>query len=104
MKHRSLLAIILFAVVTLLISPGCKQEEEKLLYAVHSEGITLYASSQESINEVKDLLGIRGDAVLKQELDCIKGPSHIKVEGSDLEGAFDSLVDAGWDCVLILDD
>ncbi|GAC24319.1 hypothetical protein GMES_2023 [Paraglaciecola mesophila KMM 241] len=44
------------------------------------------------------------EPVQHDELDCKKGPSHIaiKKKGS-LQGAFDDLVDEGWDCVLILD-
>ncbi|MEJ2044023.1 MAG: hypothetical protein P8X74_08465 [Reinekea sp.] len=84
---------------------GCSKKPDPLPFIIQSEGVLIESNDRASSAEISKILQLTTtEPVLYDELDCIKGPTHIRVkkEGS-LHGAFDVLVDAGWDCVLILD-
>lgn len=97
--------ICISAIALLAMLPGCSEKPESLPFLIQSEGVLIESSDRDSSIEVSKILQLTTvEPVQHDELDCVKGPSHIKVkkEGS-LQDSFDDLVDAGWDCVLILD-
>ena len=100
-----ILNIALLTIISLATLNGCTSRAVSLPYLIHSDEVVVTASDRASAVEIAKILQLTTlEPVQHDELDCKKGPSHIaiKKKGS-LQGAFDDLVDEGWDCVLILD-
>lgn len=84
---------------------GCAKNPGPLPFLLESDDVIIESNDRQSAVEVAELLELSiEEPVLYDELDCVKGPSHIRVKKKgSLQESFDDLVDAGWDCVLILD-
>jgi hypothetical protein len=104
-------SITLATFAALCLASGCARgpapgaAAQPLPFVINAGEILVATSDRESAVEAAGLLQLATvEPVQHDELDCTKGPSHLRVKKTgSLQDEFDSMVSAGWDCVLILD-